>query len=405
MKSKLNVLYISTLCSERLISDMLNSKLGLPHLAAQKFHRLFVQGMALNTDLFNLNTLCVPEYNKSLNGERVIINNPESEAGVHYTYTPIVLLPIIKHIVTAFYLLSQIIKWRFGSNYKNNILAFDVLNINTSFVAIITSKLFRMQSVGIVTDIPNMLLVLKSKVRFEDKLLCRIDNMLLNATDRYIFLTEAMNSVVNKKRKPYCIIEGFSDSRLLSVTKIAETKNFTKVVHYSGGLYEKFGVKFLIDAFMLIDKADIKLHLFGDGDLINYINKCKEEDPRIVFFGYKDNNIVLDNQHMSFVLVNPRFTHEEYTKYSFPSKTIEYMSSGIPLLTTKLPGIPPEYFGFVYLFEKESVEGYCNSLKNVLEKSKDEMINFGKKAKKFVLENKSNKIQSQKFYNNFFDIT
>ena len=47
------------------------------------------------------------------------------------------------------------------------------------------------------------------------------------------------------------------------------------------------------------------------------------------------------------LLVNPRPTTEEFTIYSFPSKNMEYMASGTPLLTTKLPGMPEEYHQYV----------------------------------------------------------
>ena len=65
------------------------------------------------------------------------------------------------------------------------------------------------------------------------------------------------------------------------------------------------------------------------------------------------------------------------------------MSTGRPLLTTKLPGMPVEYYPFVYLFESETLDGYKVTLKNVLEKK-------GKEAQQWVLENKNNVIQTKR---------
>ena len=45
---------------------------------------------------------------------------------------------------------------------------------------------------------------------------------------------------------------------------------------------------------------------------------------------------------------------------------MEYMASGTPLLTTKLPGMPEDYYPHVYFFEEESVQGYADALKKVL---------------------------------------
>ena len=45
--------------------------------------------------------------------------------------------------------------------------------------------------------------------------------------------------------------------------------------------------------------------------------------------------------------MNPRSADAEYTKYSFPSKTIEYLATGVPVVMNRLPGIPEEYEYFV----------------------------------------------------------
>ena len=401
MKEKLNVLYISTLCSERLISEMLSLKLGFPNLAAQKFHRLLAQGMALNIDLFNLNVLSVPEYQCSVNNERIIFKKTETESGVRYYYVPIILFPLVKRIVIVVYLFVKIFKWRLSSKYKKNVIVFDVLNLSTSIVSLFVSKILRIKTVSIVTDLPSLMYVLKDKESILDKLSIKFQNRLLSISDGYVFLTEAMNETLNQKAKPYCIIEGLSDIQLLSLNNNDVVFKENEVFHYSGGLYEKFGVKSLIDAFMRINHKNIRLHLFGNGDLINYIQKCIEKDCRIVFFGYKENSEVLKDQLNSLVLLNPRFTHEDYTKYSFPSKTIEYMASGIPLLTTRLPGIPKEYFDFVYVFEEEAVEGYRRAMERILDIPKIELNFFGVQARNFVLQHKNNKIQAQKFYKTF----
>ena len=88
--------------------------------------------------------------------------------------------------------------------------------------------------------------------------------------------------------------------------------------------------------------------------------------------------------------------HEEFTKYSFPSKNIEYMASGTPLLTTKLPGMPKEYYPYVFLIENESVEGYAKALERVLAQSDEELYVFGEKAKDFVLEKKNSFEQAKR---------
>lgn len=85
------------------------------------------------------------------------------------------------------------------------------------------------------------------------------------------------------------------------------------------------------------------------------------------------------------LLVNPRPIKPEYTKYSFPSKNMEYMVSGTPLMTTKLPGIPKEYYPYIYLLEDESPEGIARRLNEILNISMIERNEKAKEARKFVI--------------------
>ena len=94
--------------------------------------------------------------------------------------------------------------------------------------------------------------------------------------------------------------------------------------------------------------------------------------------------------------MNPRPTTEEYTKYSFPSKNMEYMVSGTAVLTTALPGMPEEYKKHVYLIEDEGVDGISNAFKNIAKLSDEEVVNKGRLAREFVLSEKNNKIQTKK---------
>lgn len=73
---------------------------------------------------------------------------------------------------------------------------------------------------------------------------------------------------------------------------------------------------------------------------------------------------------------------------------MEYMASGTPLLTTKLPGMPAEYHPYVYLIEDETAEGVAECLKSIMTAPLDERTEKGLAAREFVLKNKSNRAQA-----------
>ena len=63
---------------------------------------------------------------------------------------------------------------------------------------------------------------------------------------------------------------------------------------------------------------------------------------------------IIDN---ASVLVNPRPNDSEYTKYSFPSKNIEYLMSGKAVVAYMLDGMPERYSEFIYkINSKDSIK-------------------------------------------------
>jgi glycosyltransferase involved in cell wall biosynthesis len=72
------------------------------------------------------------------------------------------------------------------------------------------------------------------------------------------------------------------------------------------------------------------------------------------------------------------------------------MSSGTPMVTTKLPGIPEEYFNYLFTFDDESVDGIKNKLNEILYYDEKKLKTFGQSARKFVIENKNYLNQTRK---------
>ena len=127
----------------------------------------------------------------------------------------------------------------------------------------------------------------------------------------------------------------------------------------------------------------------------------QKNDSRIKYMGIVSNEQVVAAEKQATILVNPRLSNQEFAKYSFPSKTSEYMVSGTPLVTTKLPGIPDEYFEHLYLFEEESIEGFAKKMQEILSLPYTELRQKGRDAQEFVLKNKNNIVQTKKIINFF----
>jgi glycosyltransferase involved in cell wall biosynthesis len=246
----------------------------------------------------------------------------------------------------------------------------------------------------LITDLPEFMSDNQNKVyRFLKNIDEKIIFKSLRYIDGFILLTQHMAGCLPIGDKPFMVMEGIYNTN----DNIGEVpKEPYKTILYTGSLERRYGILDLVKAFVRIDRPDYRLWLCGNGDALNEIKKAQKNDTRIRYFGILPRNEALKLQRMATVLVNPRHSSEEYTKYSFPSKTMEYLASGTPTLMCRLPCLPKEYEPYIYFFDDESVEGMRNKIIEICEKSREELGEFGKKAAKFIRDEKNPYMQCKK---------
>lgn len=214
---------------------------------------------------------------------------------------------------------------------------------------------------------------------------------LQNRFDGYIYLTEDMKNEVAPE-KPYFVMETIADPTIFDNVGSRKKSN-PPALMYAGALNKKYGIDLIIESFEKI-KTDSELWLFGSGDYEAEIIKQSELNPKIKYFGRVSREEVLKKEVEATLLLNIRDAEDIYTKYSFPSKMIEYMLSGTPVFTTKLSGIPKEYDPYYFTAIKREAQSIANQIDAVLKS--DDLENIGKAARKFVKEEKNCKVQAGK---------
>ena len=105
---------------------------------------------------------------------------------------------------------------------------------------------------------------------------------------------------------------------------------------------------------------------------------------------------VLAYEQKASLLVNVRDPNEAFTSYSFPSKTIEYMLSGTPLLTTRLPGIPKEYDKYLILIEDNLPQTIASGIETAFRMTSEARQSLGNAAACFIAEEKNSEKQAEK---------
>lgn len=390
----MDILYVSGLCSNNKFINLFEKATIKPTQQAQKYHRLMVEGLAKNEGI-SIQVLSSVPVNQSMSAQFYYKSEIEEVNGIQYRYLSFINWPILRQIFLFFTCFFYAFNWLLKN--KEGVVICDVLDISVSSAAILASKMTRTGSVGIVTDVPAFLAGMsRNRISLRSKIVMLINTFIMNRVDSYVFLTQYMNELINKKHKPYVVIEGQVDIDMANTINELSGKYERKVCMYAGALKRIYGIKLLTDAFIAAGVDNTELHIYGSGDFEDELQQICQDHADIKYFGVVPNDIVVKEQLKATLLVNPRPTDEEYTKYSFPSKNMEYMVSGTPTLTSNLPGMPEEYQEYVYLIEEETVEGLTSKLRDVLLKTREELHQRGMEARGYVLDNKNNVVQACK---------
>ena len=391
----MSILYLSALSSPNLVDELYNYNKKDPGFAVQKFNRLLASGLVKNEE--EVTVLSAPPVGRHNSSKLFWHKGQEQDGDITYHYLNFINLPGLRQLCLTLGTFCRTLFWAMSKPKKERAVVCDVLNASMGAAAILACKITGAQTIGVMTDMPGLMVRFETNQRMPltTRMATSLIKWCFRNYDKFVFLTEAMN-VVNEYSRPYIVMEGMSDETMVEHNKPFEHKE-VRTIMYAGGLHERYGLKKLTEAFMMLPQKNIRLKLFGTGPFVDELEKkyCKE-DKRVMYMGVAPNKEVVEAELEASLLVNPRPTHEEFTKYSFPSKNIEYMASGTPLLTTKLPGMPKEYYPYVFLIEDETTEGYSKALAEALNKTDEELFEYGAKAKGFVLDKKNSCEQARR---------
>lgn len=335
---------------------------------------------------------------------RIPYCNGKINKGVSYEVIPYNTFFLWKYASIEKILKKKIVQW-----IENNIekeIAVLVYSENPAFVAAIRyvkQAYPKVKTSIIVTDMiedaDNFLANRKFLKRIQLAIHKKKIKNGINSFDYYILLTELMKQRISNC-KTYCIVEGLYKERDSCSDNYSGDKE--KVIFYSGALDSYVNIQELIDAYILLDQNDYELVICGGGPLSNYVKDISLKHDKIRYLGVLPREEVLKWQKKSSFLINPR-QPSEITKFSFPSKIIEYFASGTPVIMYRLEGIPDEYYEYCYEIHGTTVNEIANSLQRIISIPEVQYNEIGIKAKNFIMKNKTSKKQVAKILDLIFE--
>ena len=380
------IIYASVACSQEFFANHYTGSGTLPGQAVQKYNRLIIEGLSNNQSTFVETVTSVP-MSDTEDKELFYKGTTESKNGIIWSYLPYINIKWIRDIVTVFFSFKKVIK--LCKRQGNTSIIADVLNAPVALGAYLASRVMNKKYVISITDDP--VLCGCGKAYYTTS------NYLIRKSDAYIFITEAMREKYHVEDKNSIVIEGLVDINENEELNSKVKSDYAKfLVMYTGSIHEKYGIGNLVKGFLDADISDSELHIYGDGDYRDTLLDICKKHKNVVYYGTVLSSKIVEIQRNASLLVNPRPIEDEYTRYSFPSKNMEYMVSGTPVLTTDLPGMPQEYKDYVFIMEDYSPEGIKDKLIEIADMDKKKLDEVGIKAREFVLTNKNNTVQASR---------
>lgn len=251
-------------------------------------------------------------------------------------------------------------------------------------LALIYSKITRIDSIGIWTDPPAVHIstdsFVKSKLR---SLELKLSKLLMKKFKKVIVLSKhlALDFAPNSK---FMVLESIFDPDFNCqpehIERDSQQDGVIRIAYF-GSVNKQYGIEKLAKIFNLIN-GSAELHIYGKGD---YSDQLKSHvNKRIIYHGFiNPDKVALEIQKYDF-LINARTPSDNYVKYSFPSKVTEYMSSGRPLITTFLPGMPDEYRNYLLILDENTPSEMAKQIQVFINMNHEERLILGKRAKDFI---------------------
>lgn len=183
--------------------------------------------------------------------------------------------------------------------------------------------------------------------------------------DYVVGLSHMTKRLLSDRQKFICV-EGGIDKDVFEYFNDYEPVDKNKVtLRYAGVLEPVTGVDLLIDAMNKIHNNNVELVISGKGSLEKLVLEAHKQDPRIKYMGcvlYDDYLLSLKD---SDILINPRNMNLVENENNFPSKIMEYLATGKPIVSTKFQGW--NRFEENIIFCESNSDDICETLKLTIE--------------------------------------
>lgn len=334
-------------------------------------------------------------------GDRVWYPAARGDIGGRFPATLIsfVNLGALKPITAGLSLFPHLLAWAWRHRHRPRVILQYNVTSPPGIVSVLAGRLTGTKVCAVVADInvPEAVSVASNPLR---RIEYWLQAYILPRFDGLVVLTRQMAQDF-APHTPHILMEGGAPDPppALDGTASCPPRQDSDpfVVMYSGRLVELKGVPLLLSAFSRLEGDRYRLWISGDGPLRGDVERAAARDPRIRYFGLLPVHEMRERYGQATVFINPHSTKLRSARYVFPSKLIEYLATGKPVITTcSTPEVEEEYAGVAFVLTEEDPAELAGMIRRVAQMPQSQLELMGERGRAFVLGKKSWRVQGRR---------
>ncbi len=271
-------------------------------------------------------------------------------------------LPFVKQFTIALQLFRKL-KELLNLDAKTEKTVLCVYNSMSYFCipVFLAARKFRVETCGIIADLPipgaRSGLLWRLEDQYEKKAISKFHKL--------IVLTKHIAQDF-APQVPFTVIEAgidVQDIGRISKRSVSEQRHIV----YTGTLNSLSGMELLLEVAQHFRGENVVFDIYGDGEFARALMDAEKEGLPIRYHGSVPHEQALCAQMDASILICPRLPDDFTTRYTFPSKVLEYISRGKPVICNRLAGIPDEYERLVYYPTDASSEAWVALIRQIFD--------------------------------------
>ena len=333
-----------------------------PQVSAVKFQKALLQGLGDECDRVRIiSTLPIAAYPRSpllwIRGGEFTLDRAISGREISVLNLPVAKLPL--RFLGACNQLRKLCR-------RGDVDAIVVYGAHTPFVA--SAELMRRwYGVDFAVFVPDLPLHMRGKREAGIRAwLKRLDNVILQRLVAKACVAFPFARAIGEEwlppEVPYEVVEGVAPAVTQSCCAMPGPSGRRTFV-YTGAFSQ---ISRFASLFHQRKEIEAELVFIGAGPEEAELRALAERDDRVIVKSFMTEERLAGEIEAADILLNPRDTQWEGARYSFPSKLMDYLSRGLPVASTRLAGIPAEYFEVFFALDDSSAEALAASLNDVI---------------------------------------